>query len=314
MAGLVSVLALAGGAGRAAPGALNLPARTDPAGWTLVEALPGLTFSEPVAAVSPPGETNRLYVAERTGLVWAVSNLAAPDKTLAADLRAGLDLSFIEQGLLGLAFHPGFATNGQVFFTRNARTVTATETQNSVQLLRYVIPPGAAAVDPASQTIIFAQPDFSNTHNGGDLAFGPDGYLYVSCGDELPAAKDITANRQPLDAGFFGGILRIDVDLRPGNLPPNPHPAASAHYLVPADNPFVGLTEYQGVPYDPARVCTEFWAVGFRNPWRMAFDAPTGRLFVGDVGGSRVEEINLVERGGNYGWPYLEGDLPYQSN
>lgn len=308
---LVVLLALAGGAAR---GALNLPARTDPAGWTLVEALPGVAFSEPVAVATPPGETNRLFVAERTGRVWAITNLAAPNKTLAADLRAGLDLSFIEQGLLGLAFHPGFATNGQVFFTRTARTATAEGTQNAVQLLRYVIPAGTSAVDPASQTVIFAQPDFSNTHNGGDLAFGPDGYLYVSCGDELPAAKDVTANRQPLDAGFFGGILRIDVDRRPGNLPPNPHPAATAHYLVPADNPFVGLTNYQGVPYDPARVCTEFWAVGFRNPWRMAFDAPTGRLFVGDVGGSRVEEVNLVERGGNYGWPYLEGGLTYQAN
>ncbi|MFN0069660.1 MAG: PQQ-dependent sugar dehydrogenase [Limisphaerales bacterium] len=294
--------------------ALNLPAHTAPAGYTLVDALPGLVLSEPVAVVSPPGETNRLFIAERTGLVWAVTNLALPNKTLCADLRADLDLSFIEQGLLGLAFHPGFATNGQVFFTRTARTATTAGSQNAIQLLRLTIPPGAAAVDPASQTFIFAQPDFSNTHNGGDLHFGPDGYLYVSCGDELPAAKDITANRQPLDVGFFGGILRIDVDRRPGNLPANPHPAATANYLVPADNPFVGLTSYQGIVYDPAKVCTEFWAVGFRNPWRMSFDPPTGRLFAGEVGGGWVEEINLVERGENYGWPYLEGDYPNQPN
>src|SRR6185436_17116393 len=105
----------------------------------------------------------------------------------------------------------------------------------------------------------------------------------------------------------FSGILRLDVDKRPGSLAPNPHPAVTPNYAIPPDNPYLGATSFNGAPVNPAQVRTEFFAVGLRNPYRMFFDNPTGRLFCGDVGEARNEEINLIERGANYGWAFFEG-------
>ncbi len=153
------------------------------------------------------------------------------------------------------------------------------------------------------------QLDEASNHNGGDLHFGPDGYLYVSLGDE-GGQNDGFNNSQIITNDFFSAILRIDVDKRPGSLPPNPHPAATTYYAVPPDNPFVGATQFNGLPVDPARVRTEFWAVGFRNPWRMSFDPDTGLLYCGDVGQSQREEVDLVWPGANYGWAYWEGNIP----
>ncbi|MEQ1843483.1 MAG: PQQ-dependent sugar dehydrogenase, partial [Verrucomicrobiales bacterium] len=161
---------------------------------------------------------------------------------------------------------------------------------------------------PESETVILAQADRTDSHNGGDLRFGADGYLYISTGEHGPGLSP-ARNLSRIDAGLFG-ILRIDVDLRPGNLKPNPHPAATAHYAIPADNPFIGRTEYLGETVDPTQICTELYAVGFRNPWRLCLDVETGDLYAGDVGSQAYEEINLVVRGANYGWPYREGALP----
>lgn len=156
---------------------------------------------------------------------------------------------------------------------------------------------------------MISQYDEASNHNGGDLHFGPDGHLYVALGDE-GGGNDIFGNSQRIDRDFFAGLLRIDVDGRPGSLAPNPHPAVHAGaYTVPADNPFVGATSFNGSAVNSAAVRTEFWAVGLRNPWRFSFDPPTGRIFLGDVGQSAREEIDLVVRGGNYGWSYREGTI-----
>src|SRR5207247_990170 len=112
---------------------------------------------------------------------------------------------------------------------------------------------------------------------------------------------------QAIDKGFFGGIIRIDVDQRPGSLPPNPHPSSTTNYAIPPDNPFIGVGSYNGYTVDPTQVRTEFYATGFRNPWRIAFDFTTGELYCGDVGGGEWEEIDIIKPGGNYGWPYREG-------
>jgi glucose/arabinose dehydrogenase len=161
---------------------------------------------------------------------------------------------------------------------------------------------------------LIAQPDRADNHNGGELAFGPDGFLYLSLGDE-GKAEDFFDNGQRIDRDFFSGILRLDVDRRPDSVAPNPHPAVRAGaYAVPRDNPFIGATSFDGQPVDPARVRTEFWAVGLRNPWRMSFDPATGALWCGDVGQERWEEVNLIKRGGNYGWHLREGNVAFHGD
>jgi uncharacterized repeat protein (TIGR03806 family) len=133
--------------------------------------------------------------------------------------------------------------------------------------------------------------------------------LYLSLGDEGGGGGSF-GNTHFITKDFFAGILRLDVDQRPGSLPPNPHPAITGNYAVPPDNSFVGATNFDGTAIDPARVRTEFWAVGLRNPWRFSFDSATGRLYCGDVGENEREEVNIIVRGGHYGWNYREGRQP----
>jgi glucose/arabinose dehydrogenase len=123
----------------------------------------------------------------------------------------------------------------------------------------------ANAALPGTEFLLIAQFDTAGNHNGGDLHFGPDGYLYASLGDE-GAQYNGNRNAQIITNKFFSAILRIDVDKRPGNLLPNSHPASSTNYLVPADNPYIGLTSFNGQPVDPTKIRTEFYSIGYRNP------------------------------------------------
>jgi len=287
---------------------LTLPRNPPSFGFEVTEAFPGLTFIQPVCLASPPGETNRLFVVERDGVIKVITNLANPDSTVFLDLRSRVAPDG-EGGLLGLAFHPDYQSNGYFFVYYTLWTTSPGGSGFHDRLSRFQV----AATDPAralpgSETVFLNQFDEADDHNGGDIHFGPDGYLYVALGDE-GGGHDIFENSQRINKDFFSGILRIDVDKRPGSLPPNPHPASSTHYAIPADNPFVGATNFNDAPVDPVAVRTEFWAVGLRNPWRMSFDPFTGRLFCGDVGQDEREEINLIRRGGNYGWSYREGAI-----
>ena len=300
-------------AGPTAGTGLKLPLQGTFAGYQLSPPLGGLKFDWPVAAVSPPGETNRLFVVEKTGRIQLLTNLAVPNKTLFLDLSDSVDVSNIETGLLGLEFHPGFATNRTffVFRTRVMSTPGATD-QLHDQLSKFQVDPqNPHQALRNSETILFAQRDASKSHNAGDLHFGPEGYLYVSMGEDYDLWSQDSQHRQTLEKTLLGGILRLDVDQRPGNLPPQPHPGVFGHYSIPAENPFVGVTQFNGFPVDPSRVRTEFWAVGLRNPWRFSIDPLTGDLFCGDVGDWSFEEINRIQPGGNYGWPYLEGFFDY---
>jgi glucose/arabinose dehydrogenase len=244
--------------------------------WTNVVAFPTLpSFANPICIASPPGETNRLFVCEHAGNIIVITNLAAPTRTVFMNLTSKVQFSG-EAGLLGLAFHPGFATNGYfyVFY------VGQTNSSLSDVVSRFQISAtNTNQGDTNSETPLFVQKDRADNHNGGDVHFGPDGYLYIAVGDE-GNEQNTFHNAQHINSNLFSGILRIDVDKLPGSLAPNPNATAliTTNYAVPADNPFVGATTFDNLPVDPNQVRTEFWAVGLRNPWRFSFDPVTGLL------------------------------------
>jgi len=271
-------------------------------GFSVTNAFGNLSFNQPLCLQTPPGETNRLFVLEKPGMIAVITNLASPNRTVFMDLTAQVDPNG-EGGLLGLAFHPGYSSNGTFFCYYTTRGGFRD------RLARFQVSPTDPNQAPTnSQVVLIDQVDEASNHNGGSLHFGPDGYLYLSMGDE-GGGNDAYANSQRLDKDFFAGIIRIDVDMKPGSLPPNPHPsiALPVQYAIPADNPYIGFTEFNGMPLNTQNLRTEFWAVGLRNPWRMSFDRETGRLYVGDVGQGLREEIDVIEPGGNYGWAYREG-------
>ncbi|MGE5637562.1 MAG: PQQ-dependent sugar dehydrogenase [Chloroflexota bacterium] len=248
-------------------------------------AFPNLTFNQPIGIYSAYDGTNRLFVVEQPGVIRVFNNSAsAVSSSIFLDISTRVVFGG-EQGLLGLAFHPNYATNGYFYVdyvvNNPLRTVIArysTSTINSNQ-----------AQSNSEFVLLEINQPFSN-HKGGQLAFGPDGYLYIGMGDGGSEGDpfDNGQNRSTL----LGKILRIDVN----------SPSAGKNYTIPSDNPFVGNT---------AGYKEEIYAYGFRNPWRFSFDQPTQRLWVGDVGQDREEEIDIVEKGKNYGWKIMEGTLPY---
>jgi len=209
-----------------------------------------------------------------------------------------------EQGLLGLAFHPDFAGNGR-FFVNYTRDPPGNGLDRTVVARYQVSGQNPNIADPASATTILeVEQDFAN-HNGGDIHFGPDGYLYVGMGDG-GGAED--PNNRAQDRGeLLGSMLRIDVD----GTPPGGGGGLCGRvplYRAPPDNPFVG---------DP-QGCDEIWAIGLRNPWRWSFDRGTGDLFIGDVGQATREEVSYQPAqssgGENYGWSCMEGTLAVNFN
>lgn len=297
---------------RVAATSLRFGTAPTPARYSTARAFP-MAFSQPLALVTPPGESRRLFIVEKTGRIWVIpdTSAASPTRTLFLDLSANVAVAGgnDERGLLALAFHPSYAANGQFFVWYTLNTTTAAGTGLHDRLARFRVSADPNAADAASEQPLITQRDEAANHNGGELLFGPDGYLYLSLGDE-GGGNDQFQNSQRIDRDFFAGIIRIDVDRLPGSLPPNPHPAIHASsYSVPGDNPFVGATTFNGAAVAASAVRTEFWAVGLRNPWRMSFDPATGLLWCGDVGQAGREEIDLIVRGGNYGWSYREGTL-----
>jgi uncharacterized repeat protein (TIGR03806 family) len=271
-----------------------------------VNAFPRLTFERPVSVKAPLGEANRLFIVEHPGRIVIITNLTLPTYTIFLDLSNRV-LHRSEAGLLDLAFHPRYRSNGWFYVCYNRRVIGDEGEGMKTQLSRFQVDPNDPnAADAASEVTILSQWDESEDHNGGQIDFGPDGYLYVAIGDE-GSGWDYFANGQRIDKDFFSGILRLDVDQRPASLAPSPHLTAEMNYRVPPDNPFVGTSAFRGLPVDPARVRTEFYAVGLRNPWRFSFDPLTGSLYCGDTGQQTREEINRITSGGNYGWPVFEG-------
>ncbi len=302
---------------RVANTSLQMPTNPPVFGYTMVNAF-STAFTDPVAIVTPPGETNRIFIVEQNGIISVITNLAAPNRTVFLDIvsRVVGGVPSDEQGLLGLAFHPGYATNRQFYIFYSVISTTPGIASNALhhRLSRFQTSVSNPNLADTNEVILIDQYDQAGNHNGGDLHFGPDGYLYVSLGDE-GGGDDSWNNSQRINKDFFSAMLRIDVDKRPGNLSPNPHPSiitngSGANYLVPNDNPFIGATQFNGANVNPINVRTEFWATGLRNPWRFSFDRATGHLYCGDVGQGQREEINVITKGGNYGWNYREGKIP----
>lgn len=309
-------------AGRVAPAAVNLPADYRPANYIVREAFPGLPSLRPVVITSPPGDTNRIFFADQRGIIYVMTNRAAPSLTTFLDLRDRVWQGYNEAGLLGLAFHPGWQTNRQffVFYTGLVQDTNGAYSLLDRLVRLWIDPADPNRALPEPEQALISQADENFVHNAGDLHFGLDNNLYVSLGDE-GGGYDQYFNTHHLDGDFFSAILRLDVDRRPGSLPPNPHPAVNpGTYAVPADNPFVGATNYVLggtnviLPVlDPTKVRTEFFAIGFRNPFRFGIDPVYGEIYGNDVGQETREEINHIVSGGDYGWVWREGfmDWPF---
>lgn len=304
---LLTTASLAQPLSRVANTTLQFPQTPGGFGYRLVDVL-GLAFEQPVAIATPPGETNRLFVVEQPGRIVVITNLAAPTRTVFLDLF-NVTIRGGEQGLLGLAFHPRFAENGRFFVFRTVTASTAgNPNRRHNRLSEYRVSPTDPNRAALSELILFQQNDEASNHNGGDLHFGPDGHLYVALGDE-GGGNDQYGNSQLIDRDFFAGLLRLDVDQRPGSLVPNPHPAVVGNYWIPADNPYVGATGFLNRQVNPASVRTEFFAVGLRNPWRFSFDSATGELWIADVGQNQREMIYVSRQGANHGWAFREANI-----
>ena len=267
--------------------------------WGLKNLYPELVFEQPVLVRQAPGDSASLYVLERVGRVYRVPFPVGTEKELVLDISDQLGEVEVENGALGLAFHPGFADPVGRQFAYLFYTDTRPAQDQVNRLSRFDF----AAPDPAARRateapLMVLQREGSGFHNGGSMEFGPDGYLYVGVGEGVhPRDQEARTSAAVLRAG----LLRLDVDEQPDNLLPEPFAWGSLqNYRVPADNPFV---EHPGVR-------GEYWALGLRNPFRFSFDPVTGDLWLGDVGSTVWEEINLIEPGKHYQYPMAEGHHP----
>ncbi len=253
-------------------------------------------LSKPVFLTAPPADTSRVFIVEqRSGTTGRIQLFPLPSGSATTFLSISPVATGGEQGLLGLAFHPNFATNGYFYVNYN-------DAAGDTNIVRYHANGDPPVADPASATTVLSISQPQSNHNGGWVAFGPDGYLYVATGDGGGSNDNDSShtlgigNAQDGTDNLLGKILRIDVDGDdfPGD--------ATRNYAIPNDNPFVGEA------FDD-----EIWALGLRNSWRPSFDRATGDLYIADVGQDAREEIDVqpaASTGGeNYGWRLREGTI-----
>ncbi|MEM7432715.1 MAG: PQQ-dependent sugar dehydrogenase [Pseudomonadota bacterium] len=290
--GLFSTLGLiiagcgGGGGGGGGGGNLNPPNPPPPPPSSTVstqQVFAGVTLSAPVGMVQAPGDNTRWFAIEQTGVVVVFDN---DDANATRDVFVNITGRVAaggEMGLLGIAFHPDFATNGEVFLSYTAPGMIST-------ISRFTSFDGGLTLDPASEEIILTVPQDQGNHNGGGIAFGPDGFLYIGFGDGGGGGDPL--ERAESTTNVLGAFLRIDIDIAVG-------------YQIPPGNPFAGNALCVG-GFGSGN-CPEIFAWGFRNPWRWSFDMQTGQLWVGDVGQGSWEEVDRVDVGENYGWDIREG-------
>jgi glucose/arabinose dehydrogenase len=258
-------------------------AQPDPRSVDAFEVFPHLRFKSPLFLTAVPGTGSLLAVVEQAGVIKVFDGQEGADAVTLLDISEKVE-SGGEEGLLGLAFDPDFSDNGYFYVNYTVSEPDLTV----VSRFTAVNEAGKLEADQDSEAIILEQSQPLSNHNGGMLAFGPDGYLYVALGDG-GGQGDPDERAQDLTT-ILGKILRIDV-------------ASDAVYDIPGDNPFINQPGARG----------EIWAYGFRNPYRFSFDRETGALWAGDVGQGNREEIDLVVRGGNYGWNLYEGSETYRN-
>ena len=266
----------------------------------------------PLSVVEAPDSSHRLFIVDETGKIWIVPQngtmLSTPFLDISSKL-VSLNAAYDERGLLSLAFHPLFKTNGKfyIFYTAPPRAGGPTPGVNWNNLTRVsefkVSSANANLADPASERVILEADHPQLNHNGGTVAFGPDGYLYISIGDGGNKddvgnghladwyATNAGGNAQNLWRNLMGKVLRIDVNGSP--------------YTIPPDNPFVASSNFK----------KEIYAYGFRNPYRFSFDMGGNHdLYLGDAGQSLYEEIDIVTKGNNYGWNVKEGAVCFDTD
>ncbi len=306
-------------------------------GLAAAQAIPGLSlenvpgsYSEPVSVSAPKDGSGRIFIVQKGGQIRVVKNgvaLATPFLTKSVTTSS-------ESGLLGLAFHPNFGKIGlphndefYVAYTRPSADPRLGSTPDQA-IARHTVPTLNSDVANASGTIVLRVPDLAGNHNGGDIHFGPDGYLYYSMGDsgaqgnphgfaeclwKKPADNDQgSCGTNPSGTQYFllGKILRIDVDTRGGSVSADMCGSVGispAEFSIPASNPHVGTSN----------TCDEIWLHGFRNPWRFSFDRANGNLVIGDVGQSNYEEITVQAAGvggSDHGWSRCEGHHYYDAS
>ena len=274
--------------------AFDPPAQST-AGLSLQAAFTSLpSFSFPIAMLQAPNDSSRWFIVEKRGVVQVFNNSGGvASSSVFADISGRVTTSGEEEaGLLGMAFHPNFATGSPyVYLFYSAAPNSGYRLRSTVS--RFTANAGRTALDVNSEVKLIGLDKLETNHNGGQLAFGPDGYLYVGYGDGGGEPNPEAQN----DAFLFGKIIRINPNGSTGAVP----------YSIPADNPNAGGPLCNASGRSGGGACAEVWARGFRNPWRWSFDKANGTLWVGDVGWGSFEEVNIVTRGANYGWPITEG-------
>lgn len=238
-------------------------------------------FEQPVQITQPGDGSGRLFVVEQGGRIRIVDADGSTPSGLFLDITDRVE-SGGEKGLLSMAFHPDYLRSGYFYVN-----YTASDHGNLYTVVSRFSRRDGAHADQASEKILLRVAQPYGNHNGGQIAFGPDRFLYIGMGDG-GSANDPDGNGQN-DATLLGALLRIDVNREQAGKP----------YTIPSGNPFVARTGAR----------PEIWAYGLRNPWRFSFDVLNGNLWLADVGQDEVEEIDLIERGGNYGWNIMEGNI-----
>jgi len=288
------------------PPVSNLAAGGDLA---LVEVFPGISFQNPVFLIVEP-DSNRFWVTEQQGRILSFENKPDVDHfRVVLDLR-DVTLGQGDSGLLSMAFHPAFADDDSpsegMIYAAYAHSEDDEDQPRHFRLSRFHVDRSTGIADPGSELVLIDQLDQQSWHQGGAIFFHPkDGYLYVTLGDE-GGGRCQYGNCQRIDRDLFSGVLRIDVDNIGGTTshapPRQPNSGSTAHYSIPADNPFVGRVG----------VLEEFYALGLRSPHRMTYDPVDDLIWIGEVGQSQREEIDvLAAPAANFQWNIMEGTVPF---
>jgi uncharacterized repeat protein (TIGR03806 family) len=263
------------------------------------------SFTQPIAMLQEPGNSARWYVVEKTGAVRVFNNTPTVSTSsvfinLASRLNSDPTSSNDERGLLGMAFHPNYPTDPRVYFYYTG-TDPSLGLVDRVSQFRLVA--GGTTLDPASELQLFNVDDPESNHNGGNIAFGPDGFLYIGIGDGGGGGDGHgTIGNGQLLTTLLGKMLRIDVSAS----------SSTTTYAIPPSNPYAANPRCN-LNGNGAANCPEIYAYGFRNPWRWSFDRGSGQLWLNDVGQNTLEEVDLVTLGGNYGWRCFEGTNSFSS-